>query len=141
MRDQLSELHKPTTIRIISFTGLLILALAILVIANLLYVWSGPKKPSVEQSERRQIQTIVIQIKALVEEQGIPKNINSLPAELFGSNPRSEVYLNKDAFKLDSSGRICDSSGTPYIIAVGNGVISVTSLHYSLSSTAHYVEK
>ncbi len=129
------------SIRLLSFAGLLILALAILVIANLLYVWSGPQKPSVEQSERRQIQTIVIQIKALVEEQGIPKNINSLPSELFGSNPHSEVYLNKDAFQLDSAGRICDSSGTPYVIAIGNGTISVTSLHYSLSSTANYVEK
>jgi hypothetical protein len=130
-----------SSIRLLGFAGLLVLILAILVWANLLYVWSGPSKPPVEQSERLQIQTIVTQIKALVEEQGVPKDIDSLPSELFGSNPRSEVYLNKGAFKLDSSGRICDSSGTPYVIAVGNGVISVTSSHYSISSTANYVEK
>lgn len=130
-----------SSVRLLSFAGLLVLILLILIRGDLLCVWSGPSKPPVEQSERRQIEAIVRQIKLLVEEQGVPNDINSLTSELFGSNPRSEVYLNRDGFTLDSSGRICDLSGTPYVIVVGNGAISVTSTHYSISSTGTYVER
>jgi hypothetical protein len=127
-----------STIHLLSFAVLVLLVLILLVTSNLLYLWSGPKRPPVGQSEKLRTQIIASEIKSFIEDQGVPNDINSLPEELFGHNTRSEVYLNRDAFKVDSSGHICDSSGIPYAIAIRNGVVSVTSTQYSITSTTTY---
>lgn len=74
-------------------------------------------------------------VRALIQDQALPKKADSTSiskALLDGE------YIYRDVFHVSPDGQICDTSGVPLVITVGDHVITVKSVAFTQVTTLTY---
>ena len=124
-----------------SMRKIFVLTFLVILLSALIVGWfidashGGSHKASVQGQAQAEMLGIATGIKMMIEDNGPPKDTStsSVTRLLFGDNPDHTEYLYRNAFKVNSTGQICDPAGQPYVIEISNNNVTVKSLYYGIS--------